>query len=48
MYLEVLDGEVVGVLPNTNNSINEGALCIKGWNAYEFVSSEKIYRKKIS
>ena len=47
MYLEVLDGEVIGVLPNANNSINEGALCIKGWNSYEFVSSENRLKKPL-
>ncbi len=41
MYLEVMDGRLAGVLPSANHPINEGALCIKGWNAHEPVHSEK-------
>ena len=41
LCLEVLDGEVVGVLPDMSHPINEGALCIKGWNAHEFIHSDK-------
>ncbi len=47
MYLEVLDGEVIGVLPSMSHPINEGSLCIKGWNAHEFISSEKRLRKPL-
>lgn len=47
MYLEVLDGKVIGVLPSMNHPINEGALCIKGWNAHEFISSEKRLTKPL-
>jgi formate dehydrogenase major subunit len=38
--LEVLDGEVVGVLPQKDHPVNQGALCIKGWNAHEFISDQ--------
>jgi predicted molibdopterin-dependent oxidoreductase YjgC len=44
LLLEVLDGELVGVLPGKSNPINHGGLCIKGWNAHEFVVSEKRLR----
>jgi predicted molibdopterin-dependent oxidoreductase YjgC len=37
LLLEVLDGEVVGTLPQKDHPINEGGLCIKGWNAHEFI-----------
>lgn len=47
MYLEVLDGEVVGVLPSMGHPINEGSLCIKGWNAHEFISNDKRLRKPL-
>ena len=47
MYLEVLDGEVIGVLPSMDHPINEGALCIKGWNAHEAISSEKRLKKPL-
>jgi len=37
LYLQVLDGEIVGVLPPKEHSIARGKLCIKGWNATSFV-----------
>ena len=36
-YLQVLDGEIVGVLPDKTHPISQGRLCIKGWNAGGFV-----------
>jgi len=38
LYLEVLDGEIVGVLPDKEHPISQGRLCIKGWNAAAFVT----------
>ena len=35
--LEVLDGEIVGVLPVNDHPVRQGGLCIKGWNAHTFV-----------
>jgi predicted molibdopterin-dependent oxidoreductase YjgC len=37
IYLQVLDGKVVGTLPVKGHPISEGKLCIKGWNAHDFV-----------
>ena len=37
LYLQVLDGKVVGVLPAKQHPISEGKLCIKGWNAHAFI-----------
>jgi formate dehydrogenase major subunit/formate dehydrogenase alpha subunit len=37
LYLQVLDGEIVGVLPSREHPISQGRLCIKGWNATSFV-----------
>lgn len=37
MYLEVLDGQVVGTLPVKTHPVSEGKLCIKGWNAHAFI-----------
>jgi predicted molibdopterin-dependent oxidoreductase YjgC len=37
VYLQVLDGKVVGTLPAKGHPISEGKLCIKGWNAHDFV-----------
>jgi predicted molibdopterin-dependent oxidoreductase YjgC len=38
LYFEVLDGEIVGVLPSKEHPISRGSLCIKGWNAASFVN----------
>lgn len=38
LYLQVLDGEIVGVLPDKEHPISRGQLCIKGWNASSFVN----------
>ena len=40
LYLEVIDGEVVGVLPVNDHPVSQGSLCIKGWNAHAFVGHE--------
>ena len=40
LLLEVLDGEVVGTLPQKDHPVNQGKLCIKGWNAHEFIHSQ--------
>ncbi len=37
LLLEVLDGDVVGTLPQKDHPINQGGLCIKGWSAHEFI-----------
>jgi predicted molibdopterin-dependent oxidoreductase YjgC len=37
LYLEVLDGKVVGTQPVKGHAVSEGKLCVKGWNAHAFV-----------
>jgi predicted molibdopterin-dependent oxidoreductase YjgC len=37
IYLQVLDGKLVGSLPVKGHPISEGKLCIKGWNVHDFV-----------
>jgi len=37
LYLHVSDGRVVGVSPSRDHPVNGGALCVKGWNAHEFI-----------
>jgi predicted molibdopterin-dependent oxidoreductase YjgC len=39
MLLEVMDGKLTSTLPSKSNPMNEGKLCIKGWNVHEFVQS---------
>jgi predicted molibdopterin-dependent oxidoreductase YjgC len=38
--LEVLDGEIKGVLPVNDHQVSQGGLCIKGWNAHTFVQHQ--------
>jgi predicted molibdopterin-dependent oxidoreductase YjgC len=48
LVLQVLDGKVIGTLPSKTNPVNEGKLCIKGWNAHEFIlNSERITKPLI-
>ena len=39
-YLQVLDGNLVGVLPSKTDITSQGKLCIKGWNASDFVDNK--------
>ena len=39
MLLEVCEGKLIGTLPLKTAPMNEGKLCIKGWNSHEFVHS---------
>ena len=47
LLLEVLDGKVVGTLPQKDHVINEGGLCIKGWNAHQFIYDEGRLKKPL-
>ena len=46
-YLQVLDGELIGVLPCKSHTVSQGKLCIKGWNAGEFVISKERLSKPL-
>ena len=39
MFLEVMEGKLVRTIPDKGAQMNEGKLCIKGWNAHQFVQS---------
>jgi predicted molibdopterin-dependent oxidoreductase YjgC len=41
LYLEVLEGRMVGTMPCKTSPLNEGKLCVKGWNIHEFIHSPK-------
>jgi predicted molibdopterin-dependent oxidoreductase YjgC len=41
VLLEVMDGRLVGTLPQKDHPVSEGALCIKGWSVHEFVHSPR-------
>lgn len=36
---QVIDGRLAATLPNLSYPVNEGCLCIKGWNLHEHVLS---------
>jgi predicted molibdopterin-dependent oxidoreductase YjgC len=40
VFLEVLDGEPIGTIPCKTSPVNEGKLCIKGWNVHEFIRND--------
>lgn len=37
-YVNVRGNEVIGVTPKSNHPVNQGKLCVKGWNGYSFVN----------
>lgn len=39
VLFEVIDGKLAGTLPNKTHPVNDGKLCIKGWNMHEYVNS---------
>ncbi len=47
LYLEVADGQVIGSIPCKTSPVNEGKLCIKGWNVHEFIQSPKRLTKPL-
>ncbi len=38
LYLHVEGRRLLGVSPSRNHPVNRGSLCVKGWNAHEFVN----------
>lgn len=41
LFLESLDGKLTSTTPCKTSPVNEGKLCIKGWNVHQFVQSDK-------
>ena len=41
VLFQVMDGQLVDTLPMKTHPVNEGKLCIKGWNLHEHVVSDK-------
>ena len=41
VLFQVLDGRLEGTLPMKTHPVNQGKLCIKGWNLHEHVISDK-------
>ena len=46
-YLQVLDGNLIGASPSETSPVNQGKLCVKGWNAWEFVQNPKRLTKPL-
>jgi predicted molibdopterin-dependent oxidoreductase YjgC len=40
VLFQVMDGQLVGTLPMKTHPVNQGKLCIKGWNLHEHINSE--------
>jgi predicted molibdopterin-dependent oxidoreductase YjgC len=38
---------VVGIEPSPENPVNKGMLCVKGWNAHEFIQSPERLTKPL-
>ncbi len=38
LYLHVEEGRITGTSPSRSHPVNRGRLCVKGWNAHEFVN----------
>ena len=47
LYLEVLDGQIIGTIPCKTNPINQGKLCVKGWNIHEFIQHPSRLRQPL-
>jgi predicted molibdopterin-dependent oxidoreductase YjgC len=47
MLLEVCEGKLVGTNPLKTAPMNQGKLCIKGWNAHGFVHSHERLTKPL-
>lgn len=37
LYLHAEKGNIIGVSPVRNHPVNNGSLCVKGWNCFEFI-----------
>ena len=37
IYVETMDDQITGVWPPKTHPVSQGKLCIKGWNATDFV-----------
>ena len=41
VLFQVVEGRLAGTLPMKTHPVNQGKLCIKGWNLHEHVISDK-------
>lgn len=46
-YLESEGNQILGISPSCNHAVSRGRLCVKGWNAFEFISHPDRLRKPL-
>lgn len=46
-YLETQGNQILDVFPSLNNPVNQGRLCVKGWNSFEFIFHPQRLRKPL-
>lgn len=46
-YLEAVDGVLTATVPSKTSPVNRGRLCVKGWNAHEFVQHPDRLKKPL-
>jgi len=46
-YLEAVDGRLIGTTPSNTSPVNQGKLCVKGWNVHEFVQHPRRLTKPL-
>lgn len=46
-YLKVEGNKILGVSPLRNHAVNRGRLCVKGWNAFDFIFHPERLRKPL-
>ena len=39
VLFHVMEGKLMGTMPVKTHPVNEGKLCIKGWNLHEYINS---------
>ncbi len=44
---EVINGKITGVFPQKDHPINQGKLCIKGWNAHTYAVNKERLQKPL-
>ena len=47
VLFKVINGKLVGTMPLKTHPVNEGKLCIKGWNLHEYVNSPTRLKKPL-
>ena len=40
LLFKVIDDAIIGTLPLKSHPVNQGKLCLKGWNMHEFIQSD--------